>query len=73
MFLEYCLMQLMDLVAVQVIYNWPEGSQLFLDHNPDECIYTMEMGTRWITGDFVKYKEILSTVSVVQHWSREAV
>lgn len=67
MFLEHSLMQLMDLVAVQVIYNWPEASQLFLDHYPDECIYTTEMGTRWITGDFVKYKEILSTVSVVQH------
>lgn len=46
MFLEHYLMQLMDLVAVQVIYNWPEGTQLFLDHNPDECIYTMETGTR---------------------------
>lgn len=73
MFLEHYLMQLMDLVAAQVIYNWPEGSQLFLGHIPDERIYAMAMGTNWITGDSAKCKIIVSTVSVVQHWSREAV
>lgn len=45
MFLQHYLMQLMDLVAAQDIYNWPEGSQLFLGHIPDERIYTMAMGT----------------------------
>ena len=45
MFLEHYLKQLMDLVAVEVIYNWPEGSQLFLHHNPDERTYAKAMGT----------------------------
>lgn len=60
-------MQLMDLVAVQVNYNQPEGSQLFLDHNPGRFIYAMEMGTHRIIGGSVKYKKILFTLSVLQH------
>lgn len=43
-------MQLMDLVAVQVIYNQPEGSQLCLDHNPGGFIYAMQMGKSRIIG-----------------------
>lgn len=53
-------MQLMDLVAVQAIYNQSEGSQLFLDHNPNGFIYAMEMGTNRTIGGTVKYKKTSS-------------